>query len=195
MQRRGLPGLLCLLCCISFGVYCYQAHAAEKKQGDKAFSAGKTLPQFKLSAPASPEEQQYLGLKKREPFVLSQISSKLFIFEIFSFFCPHCRKQAPILNRVYKFIQEDPDLVNDIKMIGIAAKNNRDQVDTWKMYFHVPFPLFPYPKGDIWQKIGKPDTPCTLVLTASGEVLSTHLGATEDIEGFFREIRKFRKQL
>ena len=194
MQRRALPGLLCLLGCIGFSVYCYQAYAAEKKEGEKVFSPGKTLPEFELGAPASPEEQQYLGLKKREPFFLSQISSKLIILEIFSFFCLHCRKQAPILNRVYKFIQEDPDLVNDIKMIGIAAKNNRDQVDTWKMYFHVPFPLFPDPKGDIWQKIGKPDTPCTLVLTASGEVLSTHLGATEDIEGFFREIRKFHKE-
>lgn len=110
-------------------------------------------------------------------------------------FCLHCRRQASILNRIYEFVQQDPDLVNDIKMIGIAAKNKRDQVDTWKMYFDVPFPLFPDPRSDIWQKIGKPDTICTLVLTTSGKVLATHLGATQGIEEFFREIRGFHTQL
>lgn len=176
----------------SFSFYITQAYGAEK---EKAFSPGKTLPQFTLGAPASAEEQEYLALEKREPFSLSQIPCKLIIFEIFSVFCLHCRRQASILNRIYEFVQQDPDLVNDIKMIGIAAKNKRDQVDTWKMYFDVPFPLFPDPRSDIWQKIGKPDTICTLVLTTSGKVLATHLGATQGIEEFFREIRGFHTQL
>jgi len=195
IQRRLFLDFLYLVVCIVFVLYCYPAYGAEKKEGDEAFSPGKTLPQFKVDAPASEKEQQYLGLKKHESFSLSQISSRLIVLEIFGVLCLHCRKQAPILNKIYKLIQEDPDLNKDIKMIGIAPKNKREQIATWKSYFRVPFPLLPDPEGDIWQKIGKPGTPLTLVLTHSGKVLSAHSGPTEDIEEFFREIKRFHKQL
>jgi thiol-disulfide isomerase/thioredoxin len=192
-RRKGRWGSILSACggCLALILYYHTAFGAEKK----AFSPGNTLPEFKLVAPASADEQLYLGLKARKPFTLSQIPAKLIILEIFGVFCPHCRIQAPILNKIHNFIQRDQDLNNDIKIIGIAAKGNRDQVLTWKMYFRVPFPLFPDTKLHIWRKIGKPDTPCTLLMTPSGKVLSTHLGPTEDVEEFFRRIKEFHKQL
>ena len=76
-------------------------------------------------------------------------------------------------------------------MIGIAAKGTRDLVEVWRKQLRVPFPLFTDPKLAIWKKVGKPGTPCTMVLTNSARVLSAHLGAIKDAGEFFSEIKTF----
>ena len=45
-------------------------------------SAGMTLPEFKLPAPASAQEGTYLGVKGSEPFTLSQIAGKMVIIDV-----------------------------------------------------------------------------------------------------------------
>lgn len=190
IQRKLQKGSLCLMVCIVLVLYWYPVYGSEKK-GEKAFSPGKTLPQFTLDAPASAKERKYLGVKEGQPFSLTQIPAKIVILEIFGVFCPHCRKQAPLLNKVYKLIRQDPDMRNDVKMIGIAAKGTEDLVGLWKKQLRVPFPLFIDPELDIWKKIGKPGTPCTMVLSQSGKVLSAHLGKMEDSGKFFSEIKAF----
>jgi peroxiredoxin len=170
--------------------WCPVCGAADEK-GDKAFSPGKTLPQFTLNAPVSAKERKYLSVKKGQSFSLTQIPAKIVVLEIFQVTCHHCRKQAPIINRVYKLIKQDPDMRNDIKMIGIAAKGTEDYVGLWKKQLRVPFPLFSDPELDIWKKIGKPGTPCTMVLSNSAKVLSCHLGEMKDALKFFKEIKAF----
>jgi len=160
----------------------------------KTISEGMILPQFTLNAPGSSDEQKYLGLKDMEPFPWSQISAKIIILEIFSFYCPHCRKQGPVLNKIYKFIQQDPELANNIKMLGLAAGGDQSKVDMWRSSLHVPFPLYTDPDTSIWQKLGKPGVPCTLIVTSSGKVLAVHYGATEDTEEFFRQIKKIYEE-
>jgi len=156
----------------------------------KTIAAGMDLPQFTLDAPVSEVDQKYLGLSEREPFSLSQISARIFVIEIFSMYCPHCRKQGPILNKIYKFIQEDKVLKNGVKMLGIMAAGDQSKVDKWKTTLHVPFPIFPDLQTTIWQKFGKPGVPCTLIVNISGKVLEVHYGASEDTEAFFRQIKK-----
>ncbi len=154
-----------------------------------------SLPQFTLNAPGSSDEQKYLGLKDMEPFSWSQISAKIIIMELFSFYCPHCRKQGPVLNQIYTFIQQDTTLANGIKMLGIAAGGDQSKVDMWKSSLHVPFPLYPDPDTSIWQKLGKPGVPCTLIVTNSGKVLAVHYGATENTDELFRQIKEiYEKQ-
>ena len=58
----------------------YSAHAAEVG----SIPVGTTLPGFKLDAPPSKADQEYLGLKGPDPFTLSQMSGKLVIIEFMS---------------------------------------------------------------------------------------------------------------
>jgi len=195
MQRTSGLKFFCLAVCISLGLSCYPAYGAQEAEETKpTISTGMNLPQFKLDAPGTVKEQQYLGLKDRKPFYLSQIPARLIVLEIFSFYCPHCRNQAPKLNKLYKFIQQNRDLSNDIKMIGITAAGDHKLVDKWKTSLHVPFPVFPDADTAIWKELGKPGVPCTLVMNKTGKILSIHDGVTEDIEEFFRQIKKFHKQ-
>ena len=179
--------LMVILC---WGLNSVSALGDEEADKVEIVDVGMTLPQFQLNAPVSSSEQKYLGLEDSEPFSWSQISAKIIILEIFGIYCPHCRKQGPILNKIYKFIQEDPALKAGIKMIGVAAGGDQKKVDRWKTTLHVPFPLYPDPETTIWQKLGKPGVPCTLIVANSGKIIAVNYGATENTEDFFRQIKK-----
>ncbi len=47
-------------------------------------TAGSQFPQFTLPAPASAQEQSYLGLKTMGPFSLSDVRAKLLVVEFMS---------------------------------------------------------------------------------------------------------------
>ena len=183
--------LLFTTICIYILLLCFSTSGAKESKKTETISTGMSLPQFTLDSPSSANEQKYLGLEEVKSFNLSQIPAKIIVLEIFSIYCPHCRLQAPELNKVYNFIKQDSELSNGIKMVGIAAGARKNEVAGWKKTLHVPFPLFPDPETTIWKKFGKPGVPCTLVVSNSGKVLATHFGHTENIEDFFRQIKKF----
>ncbi len=186
---------------INFKVYCFTilfffGFLSLPVLGDETIevpaciSEGKILPKITLLAPCSAQEKQYLGLNKLETFTLSQIQSKLIVLEVFSVYCPHCRKQAPKLNKIYKLVQDDSLLSNNVKMIGIASGAKQDNVDKWKAALHVPYPIFSDKEAIIWNKFGKPGIPCTMLVDGKGKVLAIHLGVTEDEEHLFNQIKE-----
>ena len=173
--------------------YC-PIHATEEKSTPNIISTGMQLPEITLDAPVSEKDRNYLSLKDAATFSLSQISAKLIVLEIFSFYCPHCRMQAPKLNKIYKLIQQDIELSSDIKMLGIIAAGDQGKADKWKTTLRVPFPLLPDLETEIWKKLGKPGVPYTLLVNSNGKVLLTHSGVTEDADEFFRHMINALKQ-
>jgi len=77
---KGLlwPAVFTLLLTLAPGV----VHAASLGK----FSAGMTLPAFKVPAPDSADEGAYLGVKGSEPFALSQIAGKMVIIDLLNAF-------------------------------------------------------------------------------------------------------------
>jgi len=183
---RSLCSVICIL--IFLSSHPYQVY------GVKNISPGTILPQFKIDMPDNVETKQYLGLKDLKSFTISQIPAKLILIEIFSFYCPICHKQAPITNKLYKFIQQNPELSKDVKMIGIGAGNNQKEIEAYKVTFRVQFPLFPDPDFYIHKKLWEQRTPCTILMTKNGKVLLAHYGVMEDVDEFLRLIMKFLKQ-
>ncbi len=183
---QSLSFIICILLFLSY--------FPSSLYGAVVICEGKTLPQVILDGPASLEEKQYLGLKDLKSFPISQIPAKLILIEIFSFYCPICHKQAPIANKLYKFIQQDPELSKNIKMMGIGAGNNRKEVDAYKANFRVSFPLFSDPQYKIHKKLGEPRTPFTILANRNGKILLTHFGVIEDTDEFMSKIRKILKQ-
>jgi peroxiredoxin len=100
-----------------------------------------------------------------------------------------CAKNAPVVNRLYHLIQDDPGLSKDIKIIGIACLDDKKKADAFKANFRVPFPIFTDEKGEIWRKVGMPGTPTTVLTTKSGKVLMNHVGVINDFDGFVKELK------
>ena len=175
--------MVCLLISIPFGA----THAA------KGVPVGNTIPAFELKTPDSPEQRQYLGLKDSETFTLSQISSKFLLVEFYSIYCRVCQRQAPTVNKIYKFIQDDETMRKDIKILGIGINNNQKEVETYRKTYGVEFPLFSDSDEEVTQKTGIKNTPLTVLIDKNGKVLWSHLGLVKDADNFLREIRNIQK--
>ena len=59
-----------------------------------------------LRGELTPEHLAHLGLKGPAPRHLSEIRAKTVILVAFSMYCPHCQREAPVLNEMNRLIAE-----------------------------------------------------------------------------------------
>jgi thiol-disulfide isomerase/thioredoxin len=187
MKKKSFSTYFQALVCILFALQCNAAYSAAVPEQAPA--------QITIPAPESPQAQKYLGLTETGPFALSKVNAKIVIIEFFNALCPKCYANAPIVNRLYKVIQDDAGL-RDVKVIGIAVDSDKFQVDAFRKNFKVPFPLFIDENFAISVAMGGVDTPTTLVLaTSNGKVLASHIGVIKDFEDLLKELRTIHKKL
>jgi len=149
---------------------------------------GTPLPSITLPAPEDPAHQRYLGLSEGDAFSIPQIKAQVVIIEIFSMYCPHCQREAPMVNRLYEKIENTPSLKDKIKLIGIGAGNTRFEVDIFKKRYQIPFPLFSDADFVIHKAFGEVRTPFFVGVRVNsdgtGRVIYARLGGLEDLDHF-----------
>jgi hypothetical protein len=90
-------------------------------------------------------------------------------------------------------IQDDASLSKDVKMIGIAAGNDKTQIDAFRKGVKVAFPIFPDEKLAIAAAVEVPLTPSTVMVSNSGKMLSCHPGPIKDFDAYLKELREILK--
>jgi thiol-disulfide isomerase/thioredoxin len=92
--------------------------------------AGKPAPQFEVATTA--------GL-----FDLSKAGKPVFL-EVFATWCPHCQREVPIVNRLYRRFGREVAFVgvsgSDTAMDGSSPASESD-VLAWKQHFGVEYPV------------------------------------------------------
>jgi peroxiredoxin len=155
---------------------------------------GRTLPQFELNAPADARDKAYLGLESQERFEIKQIKSKFVIIEIFSMYCPHCQKDAPVVNELFELIEGDARLKSQIKLIGIGAGNSVYEVAHFKKIYKVEFPLFADADFSLHKLFGEVRTPFFVGVALSGpeagKIIHTQLGNIDQAAQFLENFLK-----
>ena len=155
---------------------------------------GETLPSMSLPIPKSPAEKNYLGLSGQGSFKIPQIKAKVVIIEIFSMYCPHCQKDAPGVNELYSLIENDPDLKNKVKIIGIGVGNSTFEVGVFKKTYAVPFPLFPDQDFSIHKACAEVRTPYFIVVKINEDgshlIVHSQLGEYPGAKPFLELILK-----
>ncbi len=153
---------------------------------------GDPLPPLRLAAPGIAAQQAYLGLKNDAPFLLTDISAKLVIVEIFSMYCPHCQREAPKVNRLHQLLLDSPKWKDTVKIIGIGVGNSPMEVDFFKDTYEVRFPLFADGDFAIHKALGEPRTPYFMGIKigdgGKANVVYARLGEFEDPARFLEEI-------
>lgn len=133
------------------------ARAADDPAGPPpASTAAGTL---SLPVPASAAERDYLGLSGEGTFQLPQVRARIVLVEVFSFYCPHCQRAAPLVNALFRRIEERADARGVIKLIGLGAGNSLYEVRQFREKYGVPFPLFPDGDFDLTRKLDVRVTP------------------------------------
>jgi len=155
---------------------------------------GGVLPDFSLSVPESPEARKYLGLDGKSSFKIPQIKAEVVVVEIFSMYCPHCQKEAPIVNKLYQAAENQSNLSGKVKIVGIGVGNTPYEVNIFKDRYKIPFPLFPDEDFSIHQLVGEVRTPYFIVIRINGDgshkVIYSQLGSFGDPDDFLQLIVK-----
>ena len=126
---------------------------------------GELLLDIELPVPGEKAHQSYLGLDapgmtgNKKNFKVSEIKTKIVLVEIFSMYCPHCQKDAPNMNSLFKMIQQNEKYKNKIKIIGIGAGNSDFEVNFFRKNYNVEFPLFSDGDFSIHKRLGEVRTP------------------------------------
>ena len=155
---------------------------------------GERLPVINLPIPKNPDERNYLGLSGSGLFKIPQIKAKAVIVEIFSMYCPYCQKDAPGVNELYRLIENNADIKNKIKLIGIGAGNSSYEVEVFKKTYNVPFPLFPDKDFTIHKACGEVRTPYFMVVKinedGTHQIVHNQLGNYPGAEPFLDLVLK-----
>jgi thiol-disulfide isomerase/thioredoxin len=155
---------------------CYSLSWAETKPVGFAIP----FPNLTFTQSLSKKEQTYLGIPQKKSFSIKEIRGDLILIEFISTYCVSCQRQTPIFNELYSSIEKDPGLKGKVKIIGIAAGNNLNEVEIYKKEYKVPYPIISDSKFDAHAAVGSPRTPFSIWVRkdpqGKGIVVSTHLG-------------------
>jgi thiol-disulfide isomerase/thioredoxin len=151
------------------------------------------FPDLIFTQSLSREEQHYLGLSPKKVFSFREISGNLILVEFLSTYCVSCQRQAPIFNEVYSLIESNPRLRGKVKMVGIAAGNNIQEVQIFKKAYNIPHPILSDAKFDAHTAVGSPRTPFSIWVRRDAQgnsiVVSTHLGLIASVKSALDETR------
>lgn len=117
------------------------------------------LPEINLTVPSKHNYRSYLGLSSSGSFKIPDIKARVVIIEIFSMYCPHCQGNAPIVNELYRMIEENPNLKGKVKLAGIGVGNSPYEVEIFRRTYDIPFPLFADGDFSIHTVLGEVRTP------------------------------------
>ena len=174
-----------------FGVYLQKAEG----KTIELIKAGDSFPEIPMQIPEDPKERAYLGLTEGKTFTLKQVKADLVLVEILSVYCPSCQLQAPIYNKLFNLIENDPKTKGRIKIIGIAAGNGNLEVKDFRDKRNVLFPILPDPFFEMHRAIGGSRTPFSIYVRQdpsghAGVVTGTHLGLNRNYENLFADLGK-----
>ena len=156
-----------------------------------------SFPIFELPIPQINAHANYLGISGPGNFKITQIKSPVLIIEIFSKNCVHCQIATPLVHRLYLAIQARPDLKEKIKILGIGANNDTDEVELFRKRYNVPFPLFPDKHDAISKKLEVVILPTFIGVKNNGDgTMEKFLFQSDefrDVNSFLGEILKLAK--
>lgn len=158
-------------------------------------SVGGTLPKISLPVPQDEAYRQYLGLKGGGTFLVPQIKANVVIVQIFSMYCPHCQKDAPVANEFFDKLSADSKLKDTVKLIGIGAGNSDFEIDFFRKQYGIKFPLFSDGEFLIHKAIGEVRTPYFIAIkinkNGTHKVVYSKLGGIENADEFMKIVKGF----
>lgn len=162
-----------------------------------SLKTGEKLFEINLETPDSKVMQEYLGLDSNPLFTMDDLDADVVVVEIFSMYCPHCQREAPMINRFYDLLVKRKAPEASIKIFGIGVGNSQFEVDYFQKTYNIPFPLFPDGDFVVHKAIGEVRTPYFIVLARgadkSWKVVLSRPGGIESPEFFLMTIVELTK--
>ena len=155
---------------------------------------GDPFPQVAMPTPADAAQRAYLGLPEGTTFTLDQVGGKVVLVEILNVLCPHCQRQTKPYNELYRKIEADPATRGQIRMLGVAVGNNKEQIDDFVSVYSVLFPVVSDAQFNVHRAIGGSRTPFSIYVLQRGAgqpgvVAGTQLGEDYEVDDLFKYLK------
>jgi hypothetical protein len=169
-----------------------------RAQEKTLIKGGDPFPKIALKTPTLAADKAYLGIPGGELFRIKDLKGRVVLVEILNVYCAACQKQAPLYNQLYGLIRSNPAFRNQIRMIGIAAGNDDEEVNSFRTAFQVPYPIIPDPDYILHAAVGGGPTPFSIIVrrdpkAKSALVADAHLGVNEDIQELLRKMQSLAR--
>jgi len=162
-----------------------------------ARSPGEKLLEISLETPDSLKVKEYLGLAAKPSFIMDDLDADVVVVEVFSMYCPHCQREAPVVNRFYDLLVKRKTPGTSIKLLGIGVGNSQFEVDHFRKTYDIPFPLFADGDFIVHRALGQVGTPYFIVLAReadrSWKVVLSRPGGIQSPEAFLTTIVELTK--
>ncbi len=120
---------------------------------------GSLFPHISFPAPVEESVRAYLGLGDGTSFTVDQVDADVVVIEIFSMYCPHCQREAPVVNRFYQVTLQRARPGKKVKIFGVGVGNSQFEVNIFRKKYAIPFPLLPDGDYRIHKLLGQTRTP------------------------------------
>jgi peroxiredoxin len=169
-------------------ILCFTLSYQAAQAGNRTPAKGESFPDIALVMPDKPFDKDYLGLKGKNTFKLSQVKADVVILEVFSMYCPYCQKEAPIVNQLYDMINKRTDIKNRVKIIGVGVGNTPFEVGIFKNQYNIQFPLASDESFAVHKAVGEVRTPHFFVVKintdGSSSIIYSKTGSIQDPNQF-----------
>lgn len=186
MRRKSLRFAVLLLVLTCFYTFPLAQAAAQRPPAE-----GEAFPELQFPLPQKLEEREYLKIQNG-PFRLSDIKTEIVIVEVFSMYCPHCQREAPNVNSLFKALSTRKEFQNRVTLIGIGAGNTPYEVNAFRNLYKIQYPLFPDGDLSLHKKLGEVNTPYFFVVwnkpNTGRRVVYSQVGSIGDPNAFMQMI-------
>ena len=159
----------------------------------------KTFPDLTFKNILSRNDQIYLGISRKAAFNFREITGDIIIVDVTNTYCFNCKKNIPILNEVYKTIQNHSTLKGKVKIVGIAIGNTIKEIESFKKEYKPLYPLIVDPDFTAHKALGRPRVPYILTIRSNkaGDriICKTHQGVFDSAVSVMNNINELMSQV
>lgn len=193
MNSRRFFNLL-IIVCLGISVSSSTIYSDKKPKHEQ-----KTFPDLTFKNILSHNDQTYLGISRKASFNFREITGTLIIVDLTNTYCFNCKKNIPILNEVYKTIQNHSTLKGKVKIVGIAIGNTIKEIESFKKEYKPLYPLVVDPHFAAHKALGSPRVPYILYIRSNkaGDriICKTHQGVLDSSVSVMNDINKLISQV
>ncbi len=155
--------------------------------------SGDVFPCLSFPNALAVEEKRYLGIGEKETFSLANIEANVLVINFLDTNCVYCIKSLSAFKEVFQKVEQDQDLRNRIKILGIGAGDTPAEIAALNEKYKIPYPIIPATEFEANRTVNEPTVPFVVVTRRDqqGEwvVATVHVGLTFSAESLAGELK------
>src|SRR4030042_4824667 len=166
---------------------------ASVKDPSPVLRSGDLFPSVSFPGSLTSEKKRYLAIGEKKTIYLEDIKAELIVIKFLNTNCVYCMKLLPIFYQIYQTIEQNTELKEKIRIIGISTGDTPAELQALKDGHPVPYPVLLDPEFRAHRAVGEPRLPFIVVARkdklARWVVATVHIGLIFSAENFIGELK------